>query len=166
MSIYIFEYVHDLLCVYSAKEQLLAVIEMIYRYVPRDESLMEDAISAIVADYLKLPEGKLVSGKAKKKVMKWADQLTARANARDAGGAVETVSSAACHWMVADISGTSLSLMQTDVESEDVLEDIEVRDAALLAKIIAHFDDEGGVFVALDEGQYVTGAFSHTQEPL
>ena len=71
-------------------------------------------------------------------------------------------------WVVADIEGEILSLMQGDVESEDYLEHIRVPDSDLLMKIRHCFhEEEETVLVELDDTRaFVVRAYRQDLTPL
>jgi len=58
------------------KQLLLTTIESYYNYYSQNrDSLLLDAVMLLVDDCLKLPEGKLINSKGKKRALKWIDVL-------------------------------------------------------------------------------------------
>lgn len=96
--------------------------------------------------------------------MKWLDTLTSRTNAENE---TSTHSHPPIKWIVSDIEGDFLSLMQGDVESEDYLENIRVLDPDLLGKIRHYFNEEESVLVEVDESRtLVISAFKQDLSPI
>ena len=104
----------------GSKNRLLSVVELFFRYIPRDTSSeatvqLTEAKSALISDYLKLPEGKLVNSKLKRRALSWIEQLSTQSNEEPAVQDCEY--ELGQRWMVADIAeDQTLSLMREDVE--------------------------------------------------
>ena len=110
----------------SSKQKLLCCVELLYRYTPRAVEQIEqmnDQKRSLCEDFCKMPEGKLVAAKSKKKVMLWIDNLVTTELSVFTSTSSTTLEHDKAKWMVADISETGLlSLMHEDVGSCEVLE--------------------------------------------
>ena len=62
----------------GSKTKLLSIVELYYRFciTSIDKRLILEPTSALLSDYLQLPEGKLLSAKDKKKVLNWLQELS------------------------------------------------------------------------------------------
>ena len=97
--------------------------------------------------------------------MKWLDTLNSRSSVENETSAH---SAPPIKWIISDIEGDLLSLMQGDVESEEYLENIRVLDPDLLGKIRHCFhEEEDSVLVEVDESRsHVTRAFKQDLTPI
>lgn len=121
----------------SSKAKLLAVINKYKSMVSHPE--LNESVFELVEDYLKLPEGKLLSSRDKQGCLRWLQS----ANSGDADKSHEEAKSAAvmtARYIVGDISdGNLLLLMSPDPNVGDVLEDIKVEDSELERRILDSF---------------------------
>ena len=138
------------------KQKLFSIVELVFRYAPtsQDGSVVEKVVESkrsLCSCFLMMPEGKLVNGKSKKKVLKWLESL----NAADDTGMVASVFTSVggaenenqgSIWLVADITDErKLTLMKEDVQSSDLLEDVDVDNEEMLVEIERRFNEDGGV---------------------
>jgi len=94
------------------KEKLLSTVQRYYKFACSNASEeSRNAVLNLVDDLLKLPEGKLVTGKAKKQALKWLDTLQSLAEAtsigKDADDSTELL-------QLIEICGAELVLMDGD----------------------------------------------------
>jgi hypothetical protein len=99
---------------------------------------LRDTSFAIVDDYLKIPEGHLVSGKAKQTALKWLSMLS--------DSVLEDVAEAAT-WEVAEIDEIKKTICI--IREDSVWEDISVPEI-MLNQIIKSFEKEDGCAVQFD----------------
>ena len=129
----------------GSKTKLLNIIEKYYLSMglPGANESLSDLISGLIADLLALPEGKLVSAKGKSRLLKWLQSSTAIGSNDKQTANVSSAASGISYWIVADISDETgeLTLMKTDVDSDEILENIKV-DNAMLSEIKQRFDCE------------------------
>lgn len=138
----------------GAKTKLVSVVQEYYKIGLREVSV-RDAVYALVDDYLKLPEGKLVTSKAKQSCLRWLDALNGANNAGDGVSASTTTK-----YMVADIDEHGkLLLMSPNPNSEEFIEDYEVRNSDTGRKIKICFEECGYVSVEVDESNEIVAAF-------
>ena len=138
------------------KHKLLSIVELVFRYASKshDASVINKVVEAkrsLCSCFLMMPEGKLVSGKAKKKVVKWLESLNASDDPETATSVFSSIGNGESEghdgiWMVADITNErKLTLMKEDVECNDILEDIDVMDGEMLTEIERKFNMYGNV---------------------
>ena len=149
------------------KQKLFSIVEVVFRYTPisQDVSIIDKVLESkrsLCSCFLMMPEGKLVNGKAKKKVIKWLENLNVSDDTGVATNAFSSVGNVENEthdgvWMVADITDErKLTLMKEDVECSDLLEDIDINGEELLAEIERRFnEDEGVVHVKTLNGRCV-----------
>ena len=135
----------------GAKMKLFSAVESYYLYCMKRAGRFEDEVGGLVTDLvedlLKLPEGKLISGKSKSKALKWLENTTLPKEA-----AVETETSAThTRWVVGDIDESGrLMLMSERPGSDELIEDFVVHDLEKLTKIQEYFQKEAPILVDLD----------------
>ena len=125
------------------KEKLLSAVQRYYKFAcssTSDES--RNAVHNLVDDLLKLPEGKLVTGKAKKQALKWLDTLQSPVEAAPTGKSADdgTESLQLIH-----ICGAELVLMDGDTGET---KQVAAKDDQLLA-IKDRFDAGDDILVQI-----------------
>jgi hypothetical protein len=117
-----------------------------------NDSEFMDAVSSLLDDYLKLPEGKLVSSKTKMSCLSWLRSLESKMYAID--DAIDIACSQSQRYVVADINDDdTLLLMSPDPNCTDFVEDMTV-DPIILADIRNQFNADGGartIYVDVDQ---------------
>ncbi len=124
------------------KDKLVQCVEMVYKFKPDDPEFIDIQI-ALVDDILKLPEGKLVNSKGKKKVLKWMESLTSlqkdcsHNSPNENRGRQQT-------WMVAEIDPATktMTLISPHQESDGLIENIPALNDPLFQMITDLFEDE------------------------
>ena len=111
---------------------------------------LSDSTSGLLDDYLKLPEGKLVTSKCKEAVLKMLRQYhgfgKGTADAQDCAAACEPV-----RWMVCDLDDSS-GLLQL-VRGEEVMEGVAVATPTILEAVQAGMDE--GIEVLVQGGRVI-----------
>ena len=130
------ETVHD-----NHKQILLTVIESYYNYYCNNQTKKEsndcdflfDVIYKLADDYLKLPEGKLVHSKGKKKILKWMNILNSR---QIISSQITSTDESITHqYTIIDINTKIKSITLSDlIDSDHLIEDVRVN-KELFAKI-------------------------------
>jgi hypothetical protein len=132
------------------KAKLLATLQFYYKLVTGpDFGDVKEAVFQLLDDFLKLPEGKLVTAKGKQGVLRWQEVLATGGEA----GAGTGVGVATSRYGVADISsGGVLSLM--DLSTNSILDHtVTVSDKDLLDRVRICFDDLGYLEIVVQEGK-------------
>mmetsp|Transcript_3702 Transcript_3702/g.3839 ORF Transcript_3702/g.3839 Transcript_3702/m.3839 type:complete len:164 (+) Transcript_3702:104-595(+) len=137
----------------------MMIAEKYYIYLSSSSTLPEsviDLISNLLSDMMAIPEGKLISSKAKSRLLKWSQSLQSDITSTSSNNNNSNTNnnSRRTEWIVADIheeTGKQLTLMSADVDSSDILEYINVPDTALLERIQVRFEtEEEGVTVLVE----------------
>mmetsp|Transcript_13133 Transcript_13133/g.37780 ORF Transcript_13133/g.37780 Transcript_13133/m.37780 type:complete len:198 (+) Transcript_13133:46-639(+) len=114
-----------------------------------DGEALQDEVLGLVEDLLKLPEGKLVSSKAKRTAIKWTETLRGKAAGSD--DAPDAAAGVAGEVMdVIDIAGdgaVSVTLMDEDGET---LEGVAIDDEELAERLRSCFDAGDATRVSVD----------------
>lgn len=132
------------------KQILLGVIESYYTYycssIQNREATLLDAVSLLVDDCLKLPEGKLINSKGKKKALKWIDTLNSlqstdgNASSTDRKLAADTSSTTSESFIVISLQQHNKSISVMDEETgERVIENIPVTTSSQWKALKQHF---------------------------
>lgn len=139
----------------SSKTKLQSIMFLFFSCplsINATESILNEKIN-LLADYLKMPEGKLVTSKSKKKVMKWLDELNNTViNMNTVFDINAMATTSGDKWMVADIGDDDkLSLMRENVEDMGFLEGIVVTDTYMLQEIKRLFEIDGFCTITLSD---------------
>lgn len=122
----------------SAKSKLLVVINK-YKSMASNPELT-DVVYSLVEDYLKLPEGKLLSSKDKQGCLRWL-QSTAGGESDSTHDDSNVSATSTARYIVGDITDNNLLLlMSPDPNVGDVLEDVKVGDSVLERRIVEAFN--------------------------
>lgn len=138
----------------NSKTQLFTIIEK-YNRAAGYFTDIRDTVEQLFADYLQMPEGKLVSAGNKRKVMVWLENL--RASTDDADSKTPSVSTAPSitKWSVESIDEAkkTVTLLSTE-DAELWKEDFPLgrTNKALWSEVRAAFEQGNAVTVDIDEG--------------
>ena len=132
----------------SSKTKLMSAITK-YRAATSVCIDLEENVYMLLDDFLKMPEGKLVSSRDKTVVLKWLQAMSG-----DQGGVEQKDSddNSTASYIVGDINDdNTLLLMSPDPNQGDILENVIVEDSALLERIIAAFNSSDNNFTVYVE---------------
>lgn len=162
----------------GSKSKILGTIDMYYRFyhhaliaLPSQDAetvkvSINDAVQALVGDYLQMPEGKLVSGKDKRKALAWIEEMS-RAMSKQSS-TIEGVDTIKGHtqWILQGVNHDKTILLLNAADNETWKEDFKVPDSKQLKLIqkmqleVSSSSGEGGdgekmVVITLDERENV-----------
>lgn len=138
------------------KGKLLSILQHYYKIATeRDTDDLKEIVFKVLDDFLKLPEGKLVSAKGKQGALRWLQTLERILNP-DAVSArpVSTV-----RYGVADIADDG-AVMLMDLSTNNVLEDpLVISDSEFLVSFRKHFEDLGYLEIVVSDGVNILQVF-------
>lgn len=124
----------------AMKAKLLQTVSLYHRLASASshaESGFTNAITALLSDYLMMPEGKLVSSKDKKKVMNWLESSGSNASTAFCDTEKES-EDAPSLWTIQDVNEEQRTVTLLNIDNEDKwLEDVLVPHSFIWDKIIA-----------------------------
>jgi hypothetical protein len=128
----------------ASRSKLVQIIDLCHRYIGDSEVI--ESTQALISDYLALPEGKLASSKAKKKMLGWIE------GASDTNEQSEELSFRK-NYIVSEVnSDGSFNLIDDNGES---LDNIACASSALKYSIIERFHDDDCVEVVAVNGSVI-----------
>jgi hypothetical protein len=135
----------------SHKQILLSIIESYVQLLLKEQNnLLIDIIINLVDDYLKLPEGKLVNSKGKKKALKWLEILAGIQNNSD----TENLNvQSPIRYLVIDMDQESKKLTVVNEKDQDIILDNISLQIEVFNEIYQQFENQQDVYVELSEGQ-------------
>mmetsp|Transcript_105582 Transcript_105582/g.265898 ORF Transcript_105582/g.265898 Transcript_105582/m.265898 type:complete len:199 (-) Transcript_105582:57-653(-) len=136
----------------GAQGKLVDVVQMYYKIVAAgglDGDMLHDSVLGVAEDLMKLPEGKLVTIKAKKTALKWCDALSAGGDKTSGEAPVEVAVSV---MLVVDISIEAKKAKVTlmDESNPETMEELEISDRGLASSVRACFDEGQEVRLEVD----------------
>lgn len=141
------------------KQQLLTTLELYYNYL-RNQHVNEncyealyDAVYKLADDYLKLPEGKLVHSKGKKKILKWMDILNGQNDSNHTNNLNTTTntdtSELECYTVI-DVTAKTKTITLSECDNSDhIIEDVKL-DKELFRKVHSAYEAGDEVLFTLD----------------
>ena len=146
----------------TCKGKLLFIIEKYYLYNKNSNSNNNDddskrklveVIEKLLSDFLALPEGKLCSSKGKQKVMNWQCSMmetTSSSSSSNSNRGNSNSSNNIERWIICDVNGNLISLMKSQSESDELIEDVCVTNIDILTKINSIYDGDSDQFAQID----------------
>lgn len=141
------------------KQILFSVIESYYNFFMQTKNVeVLDATTSLVDSSLKLPEGKLINAKSKKKALKWLDNLsfaqnTTTSKSTKSKSSNDTQLSADFRYVLLDISEADSTVCVMELEaSQSIQENISIS-TELLSKVKENFENGDNVLVSVDENK-------------
>eukprot|EP00759_Apiculatamorpha_spiralis_P042118 PhF_6_TR40408/c2_g1_i5/m.60221 len=130
----------------GAKQKLFTIIQSLYKVAsntsPPPTPLTLESIHKVLETYLQVPEGKLVSSKAKQSVLKWLEALRGMAASQPGGSAIPVVPTK--RYLITDVSQNTKTKTTTvsvvDLETNEDIEDLVFEgNEVLRGEILKHF---------------------------
>lgn len=141
------------------KQKLLSTLELYYTYLnslKRNDisyDALHDVIYKLADDYLKLPEGKLVHSKGKKKILKWIDTLIGKTKGDTSGNNYSAANKDSLEnvcYTVVDVNLEAHTVTLSEFDScENIIEGIDV-ELELFRKIHLSYEVGDEVLITLD----------------
>lgn len=135
------------------KSKLIAVLQFYYKLsVDRSDehNQLKNAVHSLLDDFLKLPEGKLVSAKGKQGVLRWLQSLD---EVLDPTGLIASKSMvSARRFGVADILGDGTIKLMDLTTNSLVEEQLKILDAELVVNLSVKFEELGYLEIVISEG--------------
>ena len=133
------------------KAKLILIIEKYHLYYKNNKNTndnnnnellrLEEMVDKLLSDYLALPEGKLVTGKFKHKVMNWQTSLQ-HLNSNNSSHNIDNLNNSNVErWIVCDVSDDKITLMKPDCNNGDLI-DVVINDADMLKLINDIYNQE------------------------
>ena len=110
-----------------------------------------EGIEKLLGDFLSLPEGKLCSSKGKQKVMNWQCSMMETTTSSSSSNSNRSNNSNNIErWIICDVNGNLISLMKSQSESDELIEDVCVTNTDILTKINSIYDGDSDQFAQID----------------
>ena len=147
----------------TAKGKIIIIIEKYYLYYKNSSNnnnnnnddndiiRLEDTIEKLLSDYLALPEGKLVTGKFKQKVMNWQSSMQQQNNISNNSDNISNNNNIE-RWIICDINDNKITLMKPDSNiNDEIIDDVIINDSNIL-KIINNIynQEESSNYIQVD----------------
>lgn len=146
----------------AAKGKMIIIIEKYYLYYKNSNNnnndndsdivRLEDTIEKLLSDYLALPEGKLVTGKFKQKVMNWQSSMQQQNNVSSNADNNSNNNNNIERWIICDINDNKITLMKPDSNiNDEIIDDVTIDDSNIL-KIINNIynQEESSNYIQVD----------------
>lgn len=138
----------------TAKQQLLSTVELFHNFAnDRTQSLQSEKsvtsvgnlVGDLVSDLLKIPEGKLITSKGKRRAMKWVS--SGEQNRKS--GNMKDEESLVTKWSVVDLDEESGTTTLMAIDGGNIKENFHVDDESKMDAIVALFVSGAGVIIEL-----------------
>ena len=143
----------------QAKGKIIIIIEKYYLYYKNSNNdndndiiRLEDTLEKLLSDYLALPEGKLVTGKFKLKVMNWQSSMQQQNNISNNSDNISNNNNNIERWIICDINDNKITLMKPDSNiNDEIIDDVIINDSNIL-KIINNIynQEESSNYIQVD----------------